>query len=108
MSSEQVLECGTAAQAQGASHLGKLGVSSDPRNAHRSIVRALGHPPNAPDITWIDIPDAQGFRKPFPVLCPINTFEKTVLEDERPPQLYYLGALFSLRLERRKFEYDPN
>jgi hypothetical protein len=78
LSSPQVVEfCYKAAQ-QGATNCGKLAKHSDPKNAHRDIVRALGWPVDATEISWIEVNG-----KPHPICCPIKHFEKLAEDDHK-------------------------
>ena len=55
--------------------------------------RAVGYPPNATPISYIEIPTKSagtGFLKPHPILCPIDSFERAIRDEER--RFKYLTA----------------
>ena len=85
-SAKQALQDATDAAGQGAKHLGKLNRQMETvnsKNAHRDIVRALGYPEGAPELTWLDLAGDDDAPMPFPVVCPVRLWEK-LSESDKP------------------------
>ena len=82
----KVLETAKNARDQGAWGLDRL-ADKKKGNEMRDFKRALGWPPNAPEVKFIDVP-LKGGERAHPVFCPIETFEKIVADDEFSKKLY--------------------
>ena len=79
ISSEQVQRFANAAGNQGmpgAERMARLGASGEHlSNMFRALYAMMGHPEDAPQIQWIDIPTSRGRKTPFPFLLPHELFE---------------------------------
>ena len=54
--------------------------SKTSENQMRDLRRAVGWPPHAPEIKFVDIPTKSG-EKSHPIFCPIDCYEKIVNND---------------------------
>ena len=74
------------AKASGAVNLGAMAEGSSKSNRFRKMKRAVGWPPAATPISYIEIPTKSagpGFLNPHPILCPIDSFERAMADSER-------------------------
>ena len=81
ISSKKVVETCSNARKHCASGLDRIGAKSQTsENQNRDFRRAMGWPPNAPEIKFIDVPTPTGI-KPHPIFCPIDVFEALVADE---------------------------
>jgi hypothetical protein len=73
LSSPKVLEYCNAASKQGATQV-LTNATAGAKNAHRTMLRAMGWPTSAPPITWLDL----GGGAVHPIVCPIDALEFAV------------------------------
>jgi hypothetical protein len=77
LSSPKVLEYSRAAAGQGAASVVAGDKAASDKNAHRTLVAALGWPEQAPPITYIDIPMGKKRElRPHPIVCPSAVFAR--------------------------------
>ena len=77
LASQRLLEYAAAAEEQGARGAG-IGNWETPKNCHRTVVRAIGYPDDAPPISWMEITGKKGGKVQQAIVDPIDTFERLV------------------------------
>lgn len=103
LTSRQVLEYAAGYTAGGGVGIGKLGSHGgvSAKHAHEKVVSAMGWPPNAPQLSWLDAPTTSGTQS-LPFICPIEAlegmqkseptkFEKTILGSDEDRQAFWEG-----------------